>query len=139
HYPHVGPQHVLEEILAIAGEGEAADVLEARLAHLAEERLRVLDGIALGERVAAEEQLLIGGEDHGLGGGAAEVAADEHRSSHFALDRGSRRRAPSLPLGAEGLQIIAAGDERASARLGFLLVLALVDPPAELVPSQVHA
>ena len=135
---HVGAQHVLEEVLAIAGEGQPADVLEAGLAHLTEEGLRVLDGIALGQGIAAEEQLLIGGEDHGLGRGAPEVAADEHRSRRLALGGGSRRRAPRVPLGAEGLQIVAAGDQRASARLGLLLVLALVDPPAELVASLVH-
>ena len=38
HHPHVGAQHVLQEVLAVAGEGQPAHVGVARLAHLAEQR-----------------------------------------------------------------------------------------------------
>src|SRR4030095_4412808 len=104
----------------------------------AEERLGVLDGVALGQRIAGKEQLSIRGEHDGFGRGAAEVAADQHGTGDPRSPLDGRRRAPSAPLNGKGAQIFAAARERASAVFGLLLVLARLDPPLEPVTSLVN-
>ena len=120
HHRHVGAQHVLEEILAVARQREPRHLGEARLAHLLEERLGVLDGIALGQRVAGEQQLALGREHHRLRGGAAEVAAHEHRARVDRRDLDGRRgRAGTLEVVRrdEGLEVAGAGDQGLAAAL----------------------
>src|SRR3989441_169240 len=137
-YAHVGAEHVLQEILAVAGQRERAHVGVAGLAHLAEERLGVLDRVALAERVAREEELLILGEDDRLGGGRAEVAAKPHGADvprpRVACAAGGRGL---HVLGHERREVTGAGDEAAGAVLRFLLVLSRLDPPRELVATLV--
>ena len=58
----VGADDVLQQVLAVAGQRQRADLLEAGRAHLAEQRLGVLDRVAVRRGVAAEEQLALRGE-----------------------------------------------------------------------------
>src|SRR5262249_58789566 len=74
---HVGAQHVPQEVLAVPGQREGGHLREACGPDLAEERLRVLDRVALRDGVAAEEELMVQGERDRLCGRAAEVAAEE--------------------------------------------------------------
>jgi hypothetical protein len=135
-HAHVGAEHVLQEILAVPGERERAHVGVAGLAHLAEQRLRVLDRVALAERVAGEQELTIVIEHDRLRGGRAEVAAEQHRA-HVARARRVTGSAGGgfHVLGHERGEIAGAGDQTAGAVLGLLLVLPRLDPPRELLAS----
>src|SRR4029077_14717907 len=73
-----GAEDVGQQILAVAGERERAHLREPGLAHLAEERLGVIDRVALAERVAREEELALLREHARLGGGGAEIAAQQY-------------------------------------------------------------
>src|SRR6185295_6526439 len=76
HNRYVRSQDVLEEVLAVAGDRQRADAHEPGGADLPEQLLGVLDGVSLRQGITTEEELPIGREDDRLGGGAAEIAAE---------------------------------------------------------------
>src|SRR5262249_62436862 len=93
HHRAIGAEDVLQEVLAVAGEGEGGHLgLPRRVPDLPEERLGVLDGVALAERVARVEDLAVGAQADGLRRGRSEVAADDDRiRAHAPRRRGARR------------------------------------------------
>src|SRR6185503_17534522 len=127
---------VLEEVLAVAGDRQRADAHEPGGADLPEQLLGVLDGVSLRQGITTEEELPIGREDDRLGGGAAEVAAENGERLRAGRvsggHAGSRRFARSLSVaGEERFQIPVPGHERPRALFCLLLVLSLLDPPAQ--------
>ena len=129
----VGADDVVQQILAVAGERQAADMVEAGGRDLPHQVLGVLDRVAHRQRVAAEQQLLLRRKHHRLGRGAAEVASDQDRFArrpHLLILRG--KLALRSPVGLQKLrEILCAGRQAAAAFARFLLVLALIDPPAQ--------
>src|SRR5207245_998326 len=73
-----------------------------------------------------------------LGRRRAEIATDQHRSRGRAA-RCAGPRAPRLPLLGEAREIIGAGEERAPALLGLLLVLPRLYPPRQPLAALVDA
>ena len=79
----VGVQHVLQDVLGVAGGADAQNLRAWRPAlrpaarRFANMSMRVFDGIALGELVALHQDVLVLIEQHGLGGSGAAVDAHE--------------------------------------------------------------
>src|SRR5437899_10226917 len=140
HHTHVGAQDVLQEILAVAGERERTHVGEPGVAYLAEQRLGVLDRVALAEGVTGEQELAVLGEHDRLGGGRAEIAAEQHAADVLRARAGSaagRRRLHVLLH--EPRQNAGARHQATGALLGLRLMLAFLDPPLQLVAPLVDA
>ncbi len=71
---HVGADHVLEDVLGVAGGAHAQDLQAAALIgdlglQPGEDVLHVLDGVALGQLVRAGNDPLVGVDKHALGAG----------------------------------------------------------------------
>ena len=87
HHAAIRAQNALQQIFSVAGDSEAQNFAVADgFAKLAEQTLRVFDGIALAERVAGEEQFLVGRQANGFRRGRAEIAA-HHDVIQFFLFR----------------------------------------------------
>ena len=95
-HAEIGAEDVAQQILAVAGKRERRDLPDACGADVAKERLGVLDRIALRLHIGAVEQFLFRREHDGLGGGAAEVAADEQRTGRPPFE--PHRAVAELPL-----------------------------------------
>ncbi len=78
---HIGADDVLQQILAVAGNGKCADFLIAGLSDLAKHFLCIFDRIAARGGIAGVKQFLPGRKDDSLGGGAAKIAANNNRAA----------------------------------------------------------
>ena len=87
HHAAIRAQNALQQILAVARDSETQNFAVADgIAKLAEQTLRVFDGIALAQRVAGKEQFTVGSEAHGLRRSRAKIAAHHDVIQFFLFD-----------------------------------------------------
>ena len=139
----VGPEHVVEDVLGVAGRADAEDLELAALRldllpEIGEELLGVDDRVALGELVDLAEDLAALAEENRLRGGRAAVDADvgaDRRLGGEGLGLEARR----LVLLEEALELLGGLREAGPPRLLLLDELALGQVPLELLRAGVDA